>query len=57
MKTYLVDYANKICAGCNQSSDDIAEYGGYTDEDFEESSILVNDLWYCCSEDCRKANK
>lgn len=56
MKTYLVDYANKICAGCNQSSDDIAEYGGYTDEDFEESSILVNDLWYC-SEDCRKVNK
>lgn len=51
---YLTDHANKICAGCNQSSDDLAEYDGYTDEDFDQNSQTTTaGLWYC-HEDCRK---
>ncbi len=56
-KTVLIDYAGHECSGCGQTSEEMFECDGWTDEDFENNSRrTVEGNWYChidCFRDSR----
>ena len=53
----LLDFSNRECTGCGETSDHIAENDGWTDDDFDNNSVTtVEGNWYChidCFRDSR----
>jgi len=48
----LYDFAGHQCVGCGRTSEEIAMYEGWNDDDFDNNSKTTNSgLWYC-HEDC-----
>jgi hypothetical protein len=53
----LIDFAGRECMGCGQTSDEIAQNDGWTDDDFDNNSrTTVEGNWYC-QIDCYKDSR